>query len=257
MIAHPLSPFKGQHYTHPVELIDVFPTINDLIAAPYNRDHIYDILPDGTHGPTGRKYVPLQGKSLAPLVLGKDFRYRGGRTNHKIHYDGALMPSLSHRFALSQVWRCATVKNARLDSRIDPAIEQREVRWDSCTLGGNSDRDVSVMGYSMRTLDFRYTMYIPFKLPHRIPIWNATIFAEELYDHRDGYLGDMGHRETVNLALDAKFQDVLGKHRSELRNFLWDEVVYLNLTMTQSEADSPELYTKRHRKPGSKPLGRY
>jgi hypothetical protein len=29
-----LSPFKGQRYTHPVELIDIFPTVNDLVAAP-------------------------------------------------------------------------------------------------------------------------------------------------------------------------------------------------------------------------------
>jgi hypothetical protein len=239
-----------------VELIDVFPTINDLIAAPYSRDHIYDLKPDGTSGPNGRAYIPLQGKSLAPVVLGKDFKFRGGRSNHKIHYDGAAMPVLGHTFALSQAWRCALTPAALLDSRKDPNIHQRDVRWDSCNTEYDNERYVSVMGYSMRSLDFRYTMYIPFKLPERVPMWNATLFAEELYDHRNGYLGDLGHFETVNVAQDEKYKDVLLMLRAELRNFLWDEVVYLTLTMTQSEVDNPELHKKRHRKPGTKPLGR-
>lgn len=239
-----------------MELIDVFPTINDLIAAPYSRDHIYDLKPDGTPGPNGRAYIPLQGKSLAPVVLGKDFKFRGGRSNHKIHYEGTAMPVLGHAFALSQAWRCAETDQASLDSRTDPNIGQRQIRWDSCNVEDNNVRSVSVMGYSMRSLDFRYTMYIPFKLPERVPMWNATLFAEELYDHRNGYLGDLGHFETVNVAQDPKYKDVLILLRAELRNFLWDEVVYLTLAMTQSEADNPELHKKRHRKPGTKALGR-
>ena len=34
LIHHPLSPYHGQHYVHPVELVDIFPTINDLVQAP-------------------------------------------------------------------------------------------------------------------------------------------------------------------------------------------------------------------------------
>jgi hypothetical protein len=62
IIHHPLSPFKGQHYKHPVELIDVFPTVLDLLQVPTERvAHCASVVSDCT---------PLQGKSLAPVVLG-------------------------------------------------------------------------------------------------------------------------------------------------------------------------------------------
>lgn len=99
-------------------------------------------------------------------------------------------------------------------------------------------------------------MYIPFKLPERVPMWNETLWSEELYDHRKGYLGDLGHFETVNVAQDEKYKEVLLLLRAELRNFLFDEVVYLTLKMTQSEVDNPELRQRRHRKPGTKAMGR-
>merc|ERR1719223_2426900 len=61
MISHPQSPFQGQHYSQPVELIDVFPTIQDLLMHPFNKENIYK----------GVKDIPLQGKSLAAVVLGE------------------------------------------------------------------------------------------------------------------------------------------------------------------------------------------
>ena len=72
-IAHPLSPHKGQHYTAPVELLDVFPTVLDLLQAPSNYS---DVCVGNTicH--------PLQGNSLARIVLGDEqfesLRHRSG-----------------------------------------------------------------------------------------------------------------------------------------------------------------------------------
>ena len=77
MIHHPLSPFQGQHYTEPVELIDVFPTVIDLLNAPYDRKKIC------TQGTTCHA---LQGKSLAPIVLGsvwKEEAERRAKANKK------------------------------------------------------------------------------------------------------------------------------------------------------------------------------
>ena len=232
MVAHPLSPFKGQRYARPVELIDIFPTINDLLSAPAKRKEIYGDHVDGKEA--YRKYVPLQGKSLAPLILGVNYRYRT-RTSNKVIYDGDKMPSFSHTFALSQTWRCANKR----DSTYDPRVRNgggRQVVWDSCDMDSkSSDNEVSVMGYSMRTLDFRYTMYIPFQRPHRLPMWNESIFAEELYDHRGDVANDFGHREIVNLADDAKYYTILKHYRETLRTFIWNEVVYVNLTTTFNE----------------------
>lgn len=62
MVYHPLSPFKGQHYRYPVELVDVYPTVTDLLQAPFK-----------SRGKVCRdQYTckPFQGKSLALVILG-------------------------------------------------------------------------------------------------------------------------------------------------------------------------------------------
>ena len=251
IIAHPLSPFKGQRYPHPVELIDVFPTINDLLAAPFNKKTIY-----GTHsrhhGGSGfsRVSIPLQGKSLAPLILGRQFKYRAGRTNSKIIYNGDAMPSLNQSFALSQTWRCSKSNVADLDPRTNSSVRGQFMQWDICDAQVTSMPDeVSVMGYSMRTLDYRYTQYIPFHRMKRIPIFDEPIYAEELYDHRGDVMGDLGKRELVNLALDSQYSSVLLSYRSTLRDFLYNEVVYLNLTRTFREINlPPESLEKKMKK---------
>jgi arylsulfatase A-like enzyme len=33
----------GKHYPRPVELVDIFPTINDLLGIPFNTKYIYGI----------------------------------------------------------------------------------------------------------------------------------------------------------------------------------------------------------------------
>ena len=158
------------------------------------------------------------------------------------------MPTLNQTFAISQSWRCSSAQDALLDSRNDSSLSQNHVRWDMCPLHKNDTTDASVMGYSMRTLDFRYTMYIPFIRFERIPIWDAPIFAEELYDHRDGYLGDLGHKETVNVATDIKFKEILEKHRSDMRDFLWHEVVYVSMGTTFAQTNKQGHASKRSQK---------
>jgi hypothetical protein len=146
------------------------------------------------------------------------------------------MPTLNHTFALSQTWRCAPKDKATRDQRVDKGAAEDLRQWDAC----NIDKidywtETSVMGYSMRTLDFRYTMYIPFLRPHRIPIFEEPIFAEELYDHREDKLSDLGHKEIVNLAKNPKFRPILEIYRRDLRTFLYNEILYLNLTTTFNE----------------------
>lgn len=68
MIYHPLSPFKGQHFTAPVELVDVYPTVIDLLQAPFiNRKKVCK-----TEANSGNlmRCIHNQGKSLAPVILG-------------------------------------------------------------------------------------------------------------------------------------------------------------------------------------------
>ena len=63
LISHPKSPHQGMRYKSPVELIDIYPTVLDLVAPPYDKEKVCnsnDLCP------------PLQGKSLAGVVLGED-----------------------------------------------------------------------------------------------------------------------------------------------------------------------------------------
>ena len=63
MISHPKSPYQGSHYKSPVELIDIYPTVLDLLQPSYDPKAV--CRPDD-------KCKPLQGKSLAGVVLGDD-----------------------------------------------------------------------------------------------------------------------------------------------------------------------------------------
>ncbi|XP_054085479.1 iduronate 2-sulfatase [Zeugodacus cucurbitae] len=76
----------------------------------------------------------------------------------------------------------------------------------------NSDKpklpNIKVMGYSMRTNAFRYTIWVRFNTHNFTKDWNE-IFGEELYDHR------LDAEEHVNLAKISEFDEIraLLKHQ--------------------------------------------
>lgn len=236
MIAHPLSPFKGQHYMEPVELIDIFPTVNDLLGIPFSRKKTYN----NKGSRYTRKFVPLQGKSLAPIVLGHNYRYKSphnpdndyrglGATVQTAPSDPSKMPVLNQTFAISQVWKCVPIPQLHFDPRTltDPGRRRDRVWVDCDALTPNKNDEISAMGYSMRTREWRYTAWVHFDRKRFIPLWDEPIMVEELYDHRDEeHPGVLGHRETVNLASQPQFKDILEKLREQLMWFLSHEIVY-------------------------------
>ena len=80
LLYHPSSPMKGQRYSDPVELIDIYPTLLDLLGAPYDEMRVYQ----PNNGDKARRKFALQGRSLAPFILGQK-------------------PQATRKFALSQV----------------------------------------------------------------------------------------------------------------------------------------------------------
>ena len=121
MIAHPLSPFHGQHYQQPVELVDVYPTVIDLLGLP--------TLPLSHRLYKGYRTIAPQGKSLAAVVLGLpaykkhfpsrwatpeisekeslSFKAVDARQHSRENSTGEVMPLLTHDFAVSQVLKCS------------------------------------------------------------------------------------------------------------------------------------------------------
>ena len=226
IIYHPLSPFKGQKYPFPVESIDVFPTINDLLGVQFDRKRLY----------ADKTFVPLSGKSLAPVILGQQFKSRSKKTNSLVQSRGVNeMPYLNHTFSITQTWRCSDLEASKKDPRKDITVSVNHHPWDCCNLDTKAkdfSNIVSVMGYGMRTVDFRYNAYIHVLRPHRIPDFSKPLYGEELYDHRGDKEGDLGTKETINLAYDPLFESIVTEYREKLRHFLYNEVVFLNLTTT-------------------------
>jgi hypothetical protein len=99
--------------------------------------------------------------------------------------------------------------------------QQKPVIWNDCDIYKTDTADeVAVMGYSMRTSNYRYTAWIYVSRPDFYPNWTQPLFAEELYDHKKDTLGDLGHRELVNMARKDHMQVVLLQHRKTLVNII-------------------------------------
>ena len=64
------------------------------------------------------------------------------------------------------------------------------------------------------------------------PQFDRPLYAEELYDHRGDKESDLGKKELINVAKDPFYQDVIKHHRSQLLSFLYNEVIYYNISST-------------------------
>lgn len=283
MISHPLSPFKGQHYTEPVELIDIFPTLNDILGAPYNKEKVCANPVSICH--------PLQGKSLAKVVWGNDVWQAVERTRHPKHAkvkgrrgkvgrilkvpdeiqnvnstiqdiafevkDGNLTrrlqvtdvttTKLEQNFAITQSWRCAN-KPQVMEAKANPNVRlTKGGRMGSMWLDGDKTKnppdEICVMGYSMRTSDFRYTAWFHYNRHLCVPILDVAPFEEEvpycdqiarhlifamwqLYDHRGETLADFTHQEIVNLIHKPGFESIVRSYREQTIAFVRTKVIF-------------------------------
>jgi hypothetical protein len=226
MIYDPESPFKGRHYPEPVELIDIYPTILDLLRVPLNATGVCSDIKNSWID----RCIPLQGKSLAPVVMGPRW---SSVTPLEPHTGDAFhdeMSLFSDSFAMSQMWRCGT-RGQNYDIRRDGSIHMiRQNLWSECNKKDPIlpiEKELGMMGYSMRTLSYRYTLWVPFSKASVMPNWTINFEQEELYDHFREIPSDFNHKETVNLADNPLYADVKLSLRTRLLRFLKEEVIYL------------------------------
>lgn len=217
MIYHPQSPFKGQHYTKPVELIDVFPTINDLTQAPYNQQALCK---------NGVACKTLQGKTLAPVVLGDVWTKHTSKSVLKDATPLAIEAiALPRDFSLTQVWRCVNQEQYTAAKKLMvTGAKTRPKIWTECDRDKDSPNEISAMGYSMRTKDFRYTAWLRMDRKKMQPMWDSPPLEEDLFDHRNETLADFTHRETRNIA--GGNTAIVMELREKLVSFLKTDVVY-------------------------------
>lgn len=169
-----------------VELVDMFPTIVDLLGldriTPCNRQSLKTC---------------TEGKSLVPLLSMTSSRTLvnagdGSKNNvHRVYNPFARM-----EMAFSQYPR--------------PGLFP--------TLKPNSDRpklaQIEVMGYTVRLQRFRYTMWVPFNSSDFLPQWDE-LHAEELYDHwiDPNEKMNLSSRREFNYLIDMLRQILIDKNR--------------------------------------------
>lgn len=221
LISHPNSPVLGKHYPHPVELVDIFPTLTSLLHLPApSRANCLNIA-DGIN-----TCLPLEGKSLLPILVGTYYR-----AMDNVWLGPPDDSSLGlHGVALSQAWRCAGKKDVK--SSLSLNSKQARNPWFDCNVDTNRNAmksEISVMGYSFRSLDFRYTMWIPVSRVFRggelvvVPSLQSGPLYEELYDHRGGLPGNYTNLELTNLACSSTIcateDDEANSNKSILNHF--------------------------------------
>ena len=84
-----------------------------------------------------------------------------------------------------------------------------------CTTTASSD--FFAMGYSIRSVDWRYTRWMVWDGASLSPLWDNVV-GEELYDHRgDVAAFDIDHFENVNLVTDESLKEVRARMEGALR----------------------------------------
>lgn len=259
MIHHPLSPYKGERYPYPVELVDVYPTLNHLLRAPYDKAKVCK----------DQKCEPLSGKSLARVVLGNEiFNYnfpsemvsRGDRNSTNkltvtsrmlqkkdrkkdrkmklrinrlksaeldtaVKTTNSTMPILDQRFAISQSLRCAEKKwLAYAEQNLTRANILEKLRraplWNDCDITKHDADIVSLLGYAMRTPEYRYIAYFYFDLKYFRVDLTREPYAEELYDHHFEKASSFTHQETVNVITRPKYRQDADQLLQSLKDFI-------------------------------------
>ena len=96
----------------------------------------------------------------------------------------------NRNFSITQSWRCSP-KIIALNNRNDPVklnatrtvssrVVGRTSAWVDCDKSKYSPQTISIMGYSIRTWEFRYTAWFHYDWDKALPILDQPLFEEEV-----------------------------------------------------------------------------
>jgi len=165
VISHPLNMIKwGHHYASPVEAIDILPTILDLL----NIQRIPVLCP------RSRLCVDFDGRSLASIFDNINSKYT---SKYGLRTKENNIRLLEKGYAITQMRRCLYARGEKVLS------SHPEDKW-SAICGKRNKPKGSLMGYSLRSKNFRYTIWLQYNHKLSRPDITKEPVEEELYSHR-------------------------------------------------------------------------
>jgi hypothetical protein len=245
LIAHPLSPYHGYRYRQPVELIDIYPTVMDILGFNHNRTRVALGL-DMTVYPSTypMTFAPLDGTSLYKILFGSSKLFPSviqslecnPISNHFLKGSNDPYNSTNHyckKYALSQMIRCGMPESV-LEYKKKPSEIRPQNVWFDCKTSNRSITDqIMIMGYSMRTISYRYTVWLECNYALLSPDWTKPIFDEELYLHTPFETGDdYGKLEIENVAYHNDYRKLLMNSRQELLHFIKNDIMYRRINIS-------------------------
>lgn len=196
-----------------VELVDLFPTLVDLAGLPalFPCPHDSRLVDTCTEGMSLSPLLHLlQGGSIPRVFLAQ------GNTTDK----ESLSDDVLSLYSLPQN-HISKIKTIQVDSQLLHNIKVKRAAFSQYPRPGitpsvhpDSDqcpaRDATVMGYSMRTLRYRYTVWLRFNGTTLTSDW-SDILAQELYDHK------LDPQENHNVVGKARYAHLISSLHTQLK----------------------------------------
>ena len=147
-----------------------------VVASPVELVSLYRSLAELAGIPTTAIESTVQGTSFAPLMVGAEIDIiRGGEV------------------ALSQMTRCKKGTENGTQTR----------GYDPCAKTVGEAMGYTYMGYSVRSAEWRFTLWAEWNGTSLCPEWNNAANKIELYDHRrDMEAANFDDFENINVAAD-------------------------------------------------------
>ena len=163
-----------------VELVDLYPTVASVAGLPPPSN--------------------LDGVDLSPL-----FNKTDTTVLHKLSATGRI-PALK-RAVFSEYPRCFLNRSTPWDGYVRPAFGHRANGWGNCMSTGK--HWIHVMGYSVRTAQYRYTVWLPWDGRRVQADFGAQPLGEELYSHAGDDGTNFDAFENNNIAADPRNADLV------------------------------------------------
>ena len=222
--------YVDEHVGAILARLDATPGLRDATAVIFHADHGYHL---GEHGEWEKK-SNFDLVVRVPLIARVPWKPRAvGATTGALVELVDVMPTLA---SLLELPAPPGVDGADVSALFDDptgasggAKPAAYHQYPVCGFGGwNATRDAcnstpknefDVMSYSVRTADWRYTLWLPWDNETLVARWDggAGESAEELYAHAGDDSTDMDRWENTNLAADAAYADITAALRAQLR----------------------------------------